>query len=81
MTIYRLKCPVEPTCFNVWEKKKKKNFRGERASDGKAKPLQALKEPLKSKFPKYGNSVKVVTDSGAQGDEDPDPSVKAISSQ
>lgn len=65
----------------MFGKKKKKNFRGERASDGKAKPLQALKEPLKSKFPKYGNSVKVVTDSGAQGDEDPDPSVKAISSQ
>ena len=73
---------MEPTCSHFHIKnKKKKNFQGERAFDGKAKPLQALKEALKSKFPKYSNAVKVVTYSGAQGDTHSDPSVKAISSQ
>lgn len=43
------------------------------------KPSQALKEALRSQFPKYGNSVKVVTYSGAHGDAHHDPSVKAIS--
>lgn len=85
-----LEAPWLFTGYNVWWsqhvliftlKKKKKNSRGERVFDGKSKPLQALKEALKSEFPKYSNSVKVVTCSGAQGDTHPDPSVKAISSQ
>lgn len=59
----------------------KKNSLGERAFAGKTQPLQVFKEALKSKFPKYGNSVKVVTYSGVHGDIHPDPSVKAISSQ
>lgn len=63
---------MNPICFNFHIKKE--FWR-------KVKPLQEVKEGLKSKFSKYSNSVKVVTSSGAQGNTHLDLSGSAISSQ